>query len=84
MERALYERPGNPALLDGPQRQRIVALVCGPPPQERARWTVCLLAEEAVKRKLVPRVSRETVRSVLEHHDLKPWRENNVVRGDTG
>ena len=86
LERALYERPrpGNPALLDGAQRQRIVALVCGPPPEGRARWTVRLLAEEAVKRKLVPRVSRETVRILLENHDLKPWREKNVVRGDTG
>jgi putative transposase len=84
LERALYERarPGNAALLDGPQRQRIVALVCGPPPEGRARWTVRLLAEEAVKRKLVPRVSRETVRILLETHDLKPWREKNVVRGN--
>jgi putative transposase len=86
LERALYERarPGNAALLDGPQRQRIVALVCGPPPEGRARWTVRLLAEEAVKRKLVPRVSRETVRILLENHDLKPWREKNVVRGNSG
>jgi len=86
LERALYERarPGKAALLDGPQRQRIVALVCGPPPEGRARWTVRLLAEEAVKRKLVPRVSRETVRILLENHDLKPWREKNVVRGNTG
>jgi hypothetical protein len=44
------------------------------------RW----LAEEAVQRRLVPRVSRETVRILLENHDLKPWREKNVVGGDTG
>src|SRR5450755_4677007 len=83
LERALYERarPGKAALLNGRQRQRIVALVCGPPPEGRARWTVRLLAEEAVKRRLVPRVSRETVRILLESHDLKPWREKNVVRG---
>src|ERR1700693_247944 len=56
LERALYERPrpGKARLLDPQQRQRIVALVCGPPPAGRARWTVRLLAEEAVKRKLVP------------------------------
>ena len=86
LERALYERarPGKAALLDGPQRQRLVALVCSPPPSGRARWTVRLLAEEAVKRKLVPRVGRETVRVLLESHDLKPWREKNVVRGGTG
>jgi putative transposase len=86
LERALYERPrpGKAMLLDQQQRQRIVALVCGPPPAGRARWTVRLLAEEAVKRKLVPRVGRETVRVLLESHDLKPWREKNVVRGGTG
>jgi hypothetical protein len=41
---------------------------------------VRLVAEEAVKRKLVPRVGRETIRVLLLHHDLKPWREKNVVR----
>jgi transposase len=51
LDRALYEgaRPGKEALLDAQQRQRIVALVCSPPPEGRARWTVRLLAEEAVK-----------------------------------
>jgi putative transposase len=85
LERALYEgtRPGKEARLDVQQRQRIVTLVCSPPPAGRARWTVRLLAEEAVKRKLVPRVGRETVRILLESHDLKPWREKNVVRGRT-
>src|ERR1700691_945563 len=76
-------RPGKEARLDAQQRQRIVALVCSPPPEGRARWTVRLLAEEAVKRKLVPGVGRETVRILLESHDLKPWREKNVVRGRT-
>ena len=85
LERALYERsrPGKAALLDAQQRQRIVALVCGPPPEGRARWTVRLLTEEVVKRKLVPPVGRETIRVLLESHDLKPWREKNVVRGGT-
>jgi putative transposase len=85
LERVLYEaaRPGKEARLDVQQRQRIVALVCSPPLAGRARWTVRLLAEEAVKHKLVPRVGRETVRILLESHDLKPWREKNVVRGRT-
>src|SRR2546427_9937744 len=53
LERALYERarPGKAALLDARQRQRLIALVCSPPPQGRARWTVRLLAEEAVRGK---------------------------------
>jgi transposase len=86
LERAVYDgaRPGNPRLLDAQQRQRIIALACSKPPEGRARWTVRLLVEEVVKRKLVPRVGRETIRVLLETHDLKPWREKNVVRGDTG
>jgi len=82
---ALYERPGRGAeqLLDGPQKQRIIAMVCSQPPEGYARWTVRLVAEQAVKRKLVPQVGRETVRVLLLSHDLKPWREKNVVRGGT-
>jgi transposase len=85
LDRALYEkaRPGAAALLETSQRQRIIALACSDPPEGRARWTVRLLVEEAVKRGLAPRVGRETVRVLLLHHDLKPWREKNVVRGGT-
>ena len=64
--------------------QRIIAMVCGPPPAGRARWSVRLIAQEAVKRKLVEHVGPETVRILLQSHDLKPWREKNVVRGGTG
>ncbi len=80
LERALYEkqRPGAAEVLDDSQKQRLIAMVCGRPPEGRARWTVRLVAEEAVKRKLVPRVGRETIRILLLSHDLKPWREKNV------
>ena len=83
LDGALYEkqRPGAAEVLDASQKQRIIAMVCSDPPQGQARWTVRLVAEEAVKRKLVPRVGRETIRILLLHHDLKPWREKNVVRG---
>lgn len=85
LERALYEkdRPGAAPVLEESQRQRIIAMVCSNPPEGRARWTVRLVAEEAVKRKLVPKVGREAIRVLLLHHDLKPWREKNVVRGRT-
>jgi putative transposase len=85
LERALYERPrpGAAEILEDSQKQRIIAMVCSQPPEGRARWTVRLVAEQAVKRKLVPRVGRETIRILLESHDLKPWREKNVVRGGT-
>ena len=80
LERALCEkpRPGAAEVLDDNQKQRLIAMVCSHPPEGRARWTVRLVAEEAVKRKLVPRVGRETIRILLLSHDLKPWREKNV------
>ena len=85
LEPALYEkqRPGAAAVLDDSQKQRIIAMVCSDPPGGRGRWTVRLVAEEAVKRRLVPRVGRETIRILLLDHELKPWREKNVVRGRT-
>jgi transposase len=86
LERALFDaaRPGKAPALDQRQSQEIIAVVCSPPPEGRARWTVRLLTEEVIKRKLVPRVGRETIRVLLESHDLKPWREKNVVRGEAG
>jgi putative transposase len=83
LDGALYEkqRPGAAEVLDPNQKQRIIAMVCSDPPAGRARWTVRLVAEEAVKRKLAPQVGRETIRILLLHHDFKPWREKNVVRG---
>ena len=83
LDRALYEkqRPGAAEVLDDGQKQRLIAMVCSSPPEGRARWTVRLVAQEAVKRKLVPRVGRETIRILLLSHDLKPWREKNVGGG---
>jgi putative transposase len=85
VDRALYERPrqGAKPILSPSERQRIIAMACSQAPEGRARWTVRLIAEQAIKRKLVPKVGRETIRILLESHDLKPWREKNVVRGRT-
>jgi putative transposase len=82
LERALYEkaRPGHQPALSPRQAQRIVAMVCSPPPPGQARWSVRLIAREAMQRQLVATVGRETIRVLLQQHDLKPWREKNVVR----
>ena len=84
-DRAVYEneRPGAVSLLEDTQKQRIIAMVCAAPPEGHARWTMRLVAEQAIKRRLVPRVGRETIRVLLLSHDLKPWREKNVVRAGT-
>lgn len=82
LEHALVddERPKQPRMLDSTQLAAIVAMVCGPAPEGRARWTVRLVAEEVVRRGIVDAIGREAVRIVLAEHDLKPWREKNVVR----
>src|SRR5262245_13161701 len=45
LEAALGEEPrsGAPRLLDSPQEAAIVALVCGPPPEGRGRWTTTVI-----------------------------------------
>ena len=86
LERALFESQGRGAkeMLAASDKQRIIAMVCSQPPKGQARWTVRLIAQEAVKRKLVPRLGRETVRVLLLNHEFRPWREKNVVRGRAG
>ena len=85
LESALYEkpRPGKQRALDIGQSQRIIAMVCGSPPKGMARWSVRLIASEAVKRKLAPQVGRETIRILLQSHELKPWREKKLVHRGT-
>ena len=57
--------------LDSAQEAAVIAMVCGPPPSGRARWTIRLVTEQVVQRGIAV---------VLATHDLKPWREKNVVR----
>ncbi len=82
LQAALTDDPrGKPEpRLDSAQKAAVVAMVCGPPPEGRARWTVRLITEQAVRRGITSHVGRETIRVVLATHDLKPWREKNVVR----
>src|SRR3954451_14812065 len=56
----LYERK-----LDGAQEARLIALACSAPPDERARWTLRLLAQRMVELAYVDTLSYETVRQTL-------------------
>jgi hypothetical protein len=82
LDAALTDEPrGAPEKrLDSTQEAAIVAMVCGPAPEGRARWTVRLVTQETKRRGIAEEVGRETVRIVLATHELKPWREKNVVR----
>ncbi len=85
VERAFFDasRPGEAPAIEQQRQQGVIAVVCPSPPEGRARWTARLLTEEATMRKLDPRLGRESIRILLESHDLMPWRGKNVVvRGD--
>lgn len=86
VEVALKEgkRPIPPRKLDARQEAEIIAMVCGPAPEGRARWTIMLIVEQCIKRGIVKQVGRETIRVLLKNHALKPWREKNVVRSKVG
>ena len=85
LNRALYDlpRPGNERLLSEKQSSQIIALVCSDPPEGYARWTIELLTEKTIEKGIIPTVGRETIRILLKTHDLKPWREKNVVHPGT-
>lgn len=88
LERALYDlpRPGcGKQVFNVKQSSLIIALVCSEPPEGYNRWSIQLLTKEVIKRGIVSTVGRETIRILLKNHDLKPWREKNVVHsGDNG
>jgi len=75
-------RPKPSRKLDAKKEAAIVAMVCGPPPEGRSRWTIALIARETPKRGIVEKVGLETIRRTLVRHELKPWREKNVVRAE--
>lgn len=82
LERALIDvpRPGKPMQISNFQEKEIVALVCSAPPDERSRWTLKLLQEEVVRRKIRASIGRETLRLLITEAEVKPWLEKNVVR----
>jgi transposase len=58
--------------LDGAQEAHLVALVCSPPPEDRGRWTLQLLADKMVELEYVESVSKETIRQTLKKMNLSP------------
>lgn len=65
LSRKPQSKPPNPPKFDGEKEARLVALACSQPPSGQARWSLRLLAEQAVVLEIVESVSHETVRQVL-------------------
>jgi hypothetical protein len=43
----------------------LIALACSAPPEGKSRWTLRLLAEQAVELRIIDTVTYESVRQVL-------------------
>ena len=65
LERKPRQRPPVLPIIDGRAEAQLLAICCSEPPAGRTRWTLKMLAEEMVGRKVVTQVSAETVRRVL-------------------
>ena len=77
LERALNDlpRPGQRRKLDGKQEAHLVAVACSAPPEGHTRWTLRLLAGQAVKLELTDSISRGDGQAGAEKNELKPWRK---------
>jgi len=65
LNRKKQAHPSRAPLLDGAGEARLIALRCSAPPAGHARWTLRLLADQAVALEMVEAMSHETVRQVL-------------------
>ena len=65
LTRKKRETPPTPAIFDGAAQAKLTALACSEPPPGFARWTIRLLAEHVVERKIVPAAHFNTVGRAL-------------------
>jgi hypothetical protein len=65
LTRKKRETPPTPAIFDGEAQAKLTALACSAPPEGFARWTIRLLAEHVVERKIVPAAHFNTVGRAL-------------------
>jgi hypothetical protein len=66
------DKPARPMKLDGRGEARLIALACSPPPDDRAAWSMQLLADKLVELEVVESISDETVRTVLKKMRSSP------------
>lgn len=62
----------RPTKLDGRGEARLIAEVCSPPPGDRPRWTLKLLANRLIDLEVVEAISYETVRRTLKKTSSSP------------
>lgn len=65
LRRKTQDKPSRQRTLDGTAEAKLIALACSDPPQDRAAWTMQLLADRLVELKVVDAISDETVRRAM-------------------
>ena len=65
LDRKPREQPPTAPILDGVAEVQLVAICCSEAPAGRVRWTMELLADTLVERRIVTQISAETVRRAL-------------------
>jgi putative transposase len=67
LDNALMEkaRSGAPSKFTGKQKAKITALACSAAPAGHCKWSVRLLAEQAVELTIVDEISHDTVATIL-------------------
>ncbi len=61
------ETPPIQPIFDGERQAQLIALACSQPPEGHANWTIRLLAEQVVERKIVPAAHFNTVGRALKN-----------------
>jgi Homeodomain-like domain len=65
LTRKKRDTPPTPAIFDGEAQAKLTALACSEPPPGFARWTIRLLADHLVERKIVEKAHYNTVGRAL-------------------
>lgn len=84
LARKVRQTPPTQPILDGASEACLIAICCTEqPPAGRSEWTMELLAAELKSRKIVTKISAETVRRALKKR-TQAVAEKIVVRARTG
>ena len=77
LDRALKDEPrsGRPQEIDSRTISKLVAIVCSDPPEGFDRWTLDLLKGKLEGDKIVDSICKESIRLILQEHELKPWQQ---------
>lgn len=65
LTRKKRETPPTPPIFDGEAQAKLTALACSQPPPGHARWTIRLLGEHVIERRIVEKAHFNTVGRAL-------------------